>query len=263
MKKERLNYKRKKGRESPYFVDHTGEKFITKEGYEVEIIEYFTNRNCTIRFNDGGILYNIRYENVKNRGIRNPNHRTVYGIGYMGYGKYTGVKGTKAYSYWRGILQRCYDPLYLSKKPAYKDCSVGEYWHNYQNFGAWFEENFNPKIMKGWNLDKDILLKGSRTYSLETCCFVPCEINNLFVKNNATRGEYPVGVTKKGNKFVATVFKNGVNRNCGTYNTPEQAFQAYKTAKEAYIKEIADKWKELIDPRVYEAMYNYKVEITD
>jgi len=26
---------------------------------------------------------------------------------------------------------------------------------------------------------------------------------------------------------------------------------------------VADKWKNQIDPRVYEAMYNYKVEITD
>ena len=41
----------------------------------------------------------------------------------------------------------------------------------------------------------------------------------------------------------------------------EEAFDAYKTAKEAYIKEVADKWRDLIDPRVYKAMYNYKVEI--
>ena len=47
------------------------------------------------------------------------------------------------------------------------------------------------------------------------------------------------------------------------YITPEEAFQAYKTTKESHIKEVADKWKDLIDPKVYQAMNNYEVEITD
>ena len=33
--------------------------------------------------------------------------------------------------------------------------------------------------------------------------------------------------------------------------------------KEKLIKEVADKWKDLIDLKVYQAMYNYKVEIND
>ncbi len=28
-------------------------------------------------------------------------------------------------------------------------------------------------------------------------------------------------------------------------------------------KEVADKWRDLIDPRVYDVLYNYQVEITD
>ena len=49
----------------------------------------------------------------------------------------------------------------------------------------------------------------------------------------------------------------------GTFNTPEEAFCAYKEVKEAYIKDVADKWKDRIDPRVYDALMNYQVEITD
>ena len=37
----------------------------------------------------------------------------------------------------------------------------------------------------------------------------------------------------------------------------------YKQAKEAYIKQMAEFYKENIPKRLYEAMYNYKVEITD
>lgn len=49
----------------------------------------------------------------------------------------------------------------------------------------------------------------------------------------------------------------------GTFDTINEAFNAYKEAKEKYIKEVADKWKDQLEPRVYEALYNYKVEIND
>jgi len=49
----------------------------------------------------------------------------------------------------------------------------------------------------------------------------------------------------------------------GLFDTPKEAFQAYKTAKEKYIKEVADKWKDQITEQAYQAMYRYKVEITD
>ena len=46
-------------------------------------------------------------------------------------------------------------------------------------------------------------------------------------------------------------------------NTPEQAFLAYKIAKESYIKEVAEKWRDQIDPRVYNTLMNYEVNIDD
>ena len=47
------------------------------------------------------------------------------------------------------------------------------------------------------------------------------------------------------------------------FSTPEQAFQAYKKAKEKTIKEIAVKYKSVIPQKLFEAMINYKVEIND
>lgn len=66
-----------------------------------------------------------------------------------------------------------------------------------------------------------------------------------------------------GECIYAEMFKYNKGVYLGNFDTIEKAFQAYKVAKEAYIKEVADKWKDKIEPRVYEAMYNYKVEITD
>ena len=114
--------------------------------------------------------------------------------------------------------------------------------------------------MEHWHLDKDIICKECKTYSPETCAFVPADVNILFIKNDIKRGVYPISVRKtKSQRFTSRLN----SKHLGTFDTPEEAFQAYKVAKEKHIKEVADKWKDLIDPRVYEAMYDYKVEITD
>ena len=114
------------------------------------------------------------------------------------------------------------------------------------------------------SLDKDIIKKGNKVYSPNTCVFVPHSINTLFVKSNKVRGEYYIGVYKNGNKFEAQLSKgNGKQIPLGLYDTPEEAFLTYKQAKEAYIKEVAEEYKGKIDPRAYEALMKYEVEITD
>lgn len=243
--------------------DKTGEKHITNEGYEVEIIEYFSIRNCTIKFIDGSILYNIFYQNLKNGQVKNFNHKTVYKIGYFGYGIHKSRdnrKQSKKYTTWRSMIERGYNISYKEKYPTYKDCTVDERWHNFQNFAEWFEENY----VEDFELDKDILVKGNKTYSSETCCFVPKEINYLLLNCTSKRGEYPIGVTfnKSKKKFVVNI-NNKNHKYLGTFSTSEEAFQVYKQTKESYIKEVAKKWKDKISDRVYQALINYKVEITD
>ena len=49
----------------------------------------------------------------------------------------------------------------------------------------------------------------------------------------------------------------------GAFNTPEEAFYTYKEAKEKHIKELAFKYKDQIDPRVYNALMSWEVYIDD
>lgn len=250
--------KNKKGKNNINFKDRTGEKFITNEGYEVEITEYFRNDNCTIKFiYNGTILKNIEYICLLKKNIKNPYHLSVYGVGYLGVKNktYNSVMEKKIYSIWHSMISRCYNSRDIDNKSTYKYTTVCEKWHNFQNFIDWYTDNYKEDFY----LDKDILFKGNKIYSPETCCLVPCEINALFTKRDNLRGTYPIGVSKDYGKFKATLKK----KNLGRYSTPEEAFQVYKDAKEQYIKEVADKWKDKIDSKVYQAMYNYKVEITD
>ena len=60
------------------------------------------------------------------------------------------------------------------------------------------------------------------------------------------------------------MYKNkGKQEHLGCFKTELEAFNAYKVAKESFIKEQAEKWKGQIDDRAYEALINYQVEITD
>lgn len=238
---------------------------LTKEGYTITVIEFHNYKNCTIQFNDtkNTILKNRGFDSVKKGTIRNPYHPSVYGIGYVGIEKYN-RHTTKYKSIWSGMLERCYSKKRHKNNQSYIGCSVSEEWHNFQNFVKWYKENYNPETMKGWQLDKDILIKGNKVYSPETCAFVPQTINSLFIKCDINRGNTPIGVFElESGKFSASMNRYGKLLHLGTFKTIEEAFYSYKTAKESYIKEVADKWKDKIDSKVYQAMYNYQVEITD
>lgn len=248
------------------FIDRTGEEYSTNEGYSIKIIEYFDCENCTIQFTDGTLIKNTRYDHIKKGQIRNPFHKSVYGVGYTGIGrhsKWDGKKRMKKYEKWSGILERCYSEKCQIKFSSYVGALVCEEWKCFQNFGDWFECNFDSETMQGWALDKDILVKGNKIYSPETCCFVPQEINNLLTKASKMRGKCPIGVHILGTKFVAQISINKSMVHLGMFDTSEEAFQAYKTAKEAHIKELAYKWKPYITKPCYQALCNYRVEITD
>ena len=55
----------------------------------------------------------------------------------------------------------------------------------------------------------------------------------------------------------------GIRKMLGIFKTEIEAFNAYKKAKESFVKEQADKWKDQIDERAYEALMNYEVDIDD
>ena len=249
-------------------LDRTGEVGYNNDGERMTIVRYVNNVDIDVQFEDGTIIEHRTYNRFKTGNIKNPMTPSVYGVGFMGIGEFKSTdengKLTKCHKVWNDMHQRCYDPKYHEKKPTYENCTVDEKWHDYQAFGKWFEENYYEVEGQTMALDKDILYKGNKVYSADTCVFVPQFINNLFVKSNKRRGKYPIGVDKHKGKFRAKLCKgDGKPITLGTYNTPEEAFFAYKQAKEAYIKEVAEEYKGKIDNRAYEAMMNYEVEIDD
>ena len=169
----------------------------------------------------------------------------------------------KSYEYWSNMISRCYSPYMLKKYPTYKTCSVCSEWLLFSNFHKWFQTNY----IDGYDLDKDILYKGNKIYSPQTCCFVPHKIKCTINKCQSSRGDLPLGVyyDKSRGKYYAS-FKRGMkSKFIGRFSTLEEAFAAYKLTKEQYIKELAEKYFQegKITKKVYDALFRYEVEITD
>lgn len=240
-----------------------GEEYITNEGFKLKIIQYVSSLNVSVEFEDGNVVHNLQYDNVKRGCVKHLYHRSICDIGYLGDNSKNkrDLLYDKHYRNWFNMISRCYDEKELMKYPTYRDVIVCEEWHNFQNFREWSEINY----IDGFYLDKDILIKGNKFYSPDTCCYVPCEINNLFIKSNSIRGTSPIGVhfDKDSGKYRASLKINGKVKGLKRCDTQEEAFLIYKETKENYIKEMADKWKNQLNERVYQAMINYQVEITD
>ena len=190
--------------------------------------------------------------------IYNVNNKSVCNIGYIGGLKYSKKTHLFIYKCWYNMIYRCYSEISLNKYPTYIGCSVDEKFCNFQNFAEWYEQNY----IDGFVLDKDILFKGNKIYGPDTCCFVPPEINNIFIKANSIRGNYLIGTTLRNN-FEVFCTKYGKQIYLGSYQNEEKAFSVYKENKESYIKEIAEKYKNHININVFNSLINYQVEITD
>lgn len=183
------------------------------------------------------------------------------GVGYRGSENVDCT--SKSYLKWHDMLVRCYNEKFHERQPQYKGCTVCEEWLNYSNFKVWYYQN---KIHgMELDLDKDILFKGNKMYSPETCCFVPHAINTLFLSKKADRGDYPIGVSyeKDKKKFRAEMSFMGRQIKLGTFDAVESAFARYKEYKEDFIKDMAEQYRDKIPDKVYEAMMDWKIEIVD
>ena len=207
--------------------------------------------------------YSLEKRAIAKIGVSPTKSKKVLGVGINDYEGVVCMLGKTidSYRHWKSMLERCPSENY----PWYKDCSVCNEWLYFSNFKRWFDDPLNG-YKEGYCLDKDILVKGNKIYSPDTCCFVPRSINAIFVKRKADRGELPIGVQKKpSGRYACIMDKYCKIVHVGTFDTPEEAFFAYKREKEAYIKEVAQSYfdKGEITERVYDALMKYEVEITD
>lgn len=264
--KEREKLKVNKENKRKLIEERVNTEYINSQGNKFKIINYKNYNNIDVLFEDGVVVSKTSFEKISKGLVFHGNEKVVVGVGFMGIKIHEKYYDSNHFSYkrWQNMIYRCYCKHNKEKQPTYKDVTVCEEWHNFQNYANWCENNWEHYMDKNWHLDKDIICKECKIYSPETCAFVPSDINILFTKRQNHRGDCFIGTHKSSkNRWRASISKFGEIYDLGVFKTVGEAFQVYKTAKEQYIKEVADKWKGQIDLRVYQAMYDYKVEVTD
>ena len=249
------------------YKDCVGNVFKSLNSGDFKILKYDDARNVEIQFFNTGFEAIVELGSIRSGSVKDPYSPSVCGVGITGARYPTKVNGvhTKEYALWHSMLTRCYSDDYKKKYPTYIGCEVSDNFKSYEYFYEWCSKQVGFDN-KDWHLDKDLLMKGNKVYSENSCVFIPREINSLLIKCDASRGEHLIGVnwckTKKA--FKARVRKNkGGSEWLGYFNTELEAFNAYKTAKESFIKEQANKFKSQIDLRAYNALMSYEVMIDD
>jgi hypothetical protein len=141
---------------------------------------------------------------------------------------------------------------------AYNGVSVSGEFLNPQLFCDW------AVAQKGWglgyHLDKDLLQGGNRLYCPNLCVFLPKEINYQirpkYLQNGRKLGVY---FGEKAGKFFSALGIEGKDVFLGCFKTEDEAHEVYCKAKENYVKILAEKYKETIDGRAYDALMSWKV----
>ena len=254
-------------------INRIGERNYNNFGSEMVIVHYNGCMDIDVYFPEfDWIFKHAKYNNFKKGEIKCPYERRFYNVGYLGEGKYKvseNGKNTRVYDTWKAMLQRCYSEKEHERHPTYIGCEVYEGWHNFQNFAKWYKDNYYEVGNEKMCLDKDILFKGNKIYSPDTCIFVPETINSLFTKRQNYRGESVIGTSPFQGKYKVYCHlinpKTGKSESeyLGYYETQGKAFEVYKYYKEKNIKEIADYYFGRIPQKLHNAMYEYEVEITD
>lgn len=191
--------------------------------------------------------------------FRNPFSPSVKGFGYRGVGPHKsslyGV-ATNVEICWRNLITRTCCEEHKAKVPSHKDNTICLDWLCFQTFGDWYVLNYKS----GYELDKDLLIRGNKHYSPETCVMLPKEINSLISRGEANRGEHPPGVFRDKNGYY-------IAKSCGvflgSFSSPYEAFLSYKNFKEKKAKDLAVYYKNNIDPRAYDALMGYMISIDD
>lgn len=193
-------------------------------------------------------------------GVNDWHEPTTYHIGDKKY-------NIKEYNLWFAMITRCYSEYTKKVRPTYEGVECQESWLSMKSFISDVSKmvGYDRSFTDGWVLDKDILVKGNNLYSVETCCFVPSEINGCLTLRIRHRGSLPLGITlnDKTGKYVARCGYDGKRLSLGHFNSVDEAFSAYRQCKKKELARLAEKWKGCIDDKVYYKLLEWDFTIYD
>ena len=152
-------------------------------------------------------------------------------------GKKTNTWTCSYYKKWRTMLQRCTSKSVQDKYPNYKGCYICDEWKYFSNFKRWVDSQPN-KDWENCELDKDLLFRGNKCYSPDTCIFVSSKVNTFI--NNKCSEFVGASWNKSGGKFQSRVRNpfTGKDEYLGLFYTQQEAHAAWKTRKLEFVSDL-------------------------
>lgn len=163
-------------------------KVFTNNDGEVFESTLKRERKIKVFFPKSGYFTEVYESNAKLGKVKDPYSITVYGKGYLGCFDKGIPYWKQAKQLWNNLMKRCYDDNY--ETGYFGEAEVDDRWLSFENF---LNDIHKLDGFEGWlnweesgikfNLDKDLIKSGNRTYSRHLCCFIPESFNKAMGKN--------------------------------------------------------------------------------
>lgn len=209
----------------------------------------------------GGSCYKVRINNKEYKvsdildmfetGVFVVKTRENYRFEALKYSRNIDVIG---YQQWCGIISR------LNNSKLYTNVSISDDFLDFDTYLEWAKEQigFNTYDDAGmlYHIDKDLLSKpNNMIYSKDTCLFIPQEINTMCKLSRNSNLKKGVQFLKGRKKpYRAYINIDGKSTGLGYYYTEEEANAQYKIARLSRIDDLYLKYKDKVDPRVWDAL---------
>ena len=153
---------------------------------------------------------------------------------------------TRAGKLWNNVVARCkVGGCYQRSSPTYIECING--FKDFQEFAEWCQHQYGYMLKDShgafWQLDKDIKVIGNKTYSRDTCMFVPLRINTLTTFKKKNKGGHPIGVhwCNRNSVFKAKCsIGGGQQKHLGQFASAADAHKVWQEAKIEHIKNLCN-----------------------
>ena len=154
----------------------------------------------------------------------------------------------ESYSVWNAMVSRC-------KKKGY---AISDTFSKYDTWIAWAKQQKGYKELdlfnKHFNLDSDMFSTDTKTYSEDTCVFIPEQINQIY--KTSYKGVEYIGIDLFEGGYRARL--NMFNRQVivGKFSTKEEAKSAYHNKRSEYLNLLLHIYKGKLDYRVVNFIEN-------
>lgn len=236
-----------------------GEEKLSAYGYRMKPLKYTDELHIEVKFEDGHTVIVPLFQFVKGT-VRNPNYRVLYNRGYIGeFNNVFEDVNPSIHCYWKQMFDNCYLISNAIQDSRVIMENVSRDWYSYQNFAAWFKENYYDIPGEEMVISNKIVSDRCNEYSRDTTIFVPKSIVRLIDCANPKSSGHKTYVTENVIGYFASL--PGSNTLSGPFRTEFSANMCLMMQVKDEIAKIADKYKQYLPCTVYSALMNYRATI--